>query len=139
MDLSIYRKNKKYAEKRPAAANSSGRRYVSDLFFREGEIPLGVVVTDIGSDLLERIHIIGIETLLHPFSEYAAQDPAEVFMTGITQEGTAVGQHADKSGQVTQVCQGSDLLAHPVKMIVEPPGAAVLDIAWTDKGIFACY
>ena len=49
-------------------------------------------------------------------------------MSGVGQEASGVGEHAYKAGQIAKVCQGDHLLLHAGLVVVEPPGAALLDL-----------
>ena len=49
-------------------------------------------------------------------------------MPGIGQEASGVCQHADEAGQVAHIGQGCHLLLNASLVIVEPPGAALLDL-----------
>ena len=50
-------------------------------------------------------------------------------MARIGQEGTGVGEHADKVAQNALVGKGRELLAHADLVVVEPPSGTVLDLA----------
>ena len=50
-------------------------------------------------------------------------------MAGVAQEAAAVRQHTHEVAQQAQVGQAGHLLLHARLCIVEPPGAAVLDLA----------
>lgn len=92
------------------------------------EIAPGVFIAYAAHDFTENLHIVGEETLLHPFADQAAEDAAEIFMPGIAQEAAAVGKHAHESGQIPQVRQADQLLGHALQVVVEPPGGAVLNL-----------
>ena len=44
------------------------------------EIAPGVFIAYAAHDFTENLHIVGEETLLHPFADQAAEDAAEIFM-----------------------------------------------------------
>ena len=49
-------------------------------------------------------------------------------MPGVGEEASGVCQHADKAGEVSEVCEGDHLILHAGLVIVEPPCAALLDL-----------
>ena len=65
------------------------------------EIGHGVVVANILYNLADEGHIVRHLTLLHHIAEIVAKNAAEVMVTGVGEERTAVGEHTDEHGEVT--------------------------------------
>ena len=107
------------------------------LFCSEAEVFLGVLVAYAADDLLQGLHIIGEHAVFHPLAQQTAQDAAEVLVAGIAEEAAAVGEHAHKAGQITEAGKAGQLIGHTGKVIVEPPGRAVLDLADSFGGLEA--
>ena len=91
------------------------------LYKVEAEEILGIVVTDVAYQLCQCFHIKGIQPFFHPCTDDIAQNPAEVFVTGIGSEGAGVGQHTQELAEYGQVGQLLHLRPHTVDGIVEPP------------------
>ncbi len=89
----------------------------------------GIVVADVFHHLTKPFHISGILTVLHHLAEQVAQNPAEVFMAGVAQERPGVGQHSVEAAHGAQTHQAGHLRLHAGLVVVEPPGAALLDFA----------
>src|SRR5690625_195771 len=62
-----------------------------------------VVVTHIADQLADHAQVVGYETVHHIPAQHAAQQAAEVFMTGVTQQTAAVGEHAHEPAQQAQL------------------------------------
>lgn len=92
----------------------------------KSEISLSVVVRNILYDLGQSLIILRELPVFHPVSDHIAENPAEVLMSRVGQEASGVCQHPDKTGKISQVCQGGHLILHSHLVIVEPPGAALL-------------
>ena len=96
----------------------------------KSKVTVGVVVADILHHLADEIHLGGGQAaFLDILSEHIAEDSAEVLVTGITDEGTTVGQHAHEAAEKTESGKGIELLAHAVLLIEEPPAGAELHLA----------
>ena len=74
-------------------------------------------------------HVGGIFAVFHPGAEQVAEDAAEIFVPSVAEEGAGVGQHADEGRQVAEACQRGELGLHAGPVVVEPPGAAELQLA----------
>ena len=72
--------------------------FISYLFEQKTKIVHAVVVANIPNDLSEDIVILRELTVLYPGAQQIAQDPAEILMSGVGQEGSGVRQHAHESG-----------------------------------------
>lgn len=55
-------------------------------------------------------------------------------MSGVGEEASRVCQHADKSGEISEVCERDHLILHAGLVVVEPPRAALLDLG-TRRGV----
>ena len=53
----------------------------------ETEVTLGIVGADVFNDLAQEFHISGIFAVFDPGADQVAQNPAEVLVAGIAQEG----------------------------------------------------
>ena len=92
------------------------------------EVALAVVGGDVLNHLAQSLDVSGILAVLNPAADQVAHNAAEVLVTGIGQEGTGVGQHADEVAQQAQVGQGSHLLDHAGLGVVEPPAGTMLNL-----------
>jgi hypothetical protein len=72
---------------------------------------------------------VGQQAALDILTEDVAEQAAEVFVAGVAEEATAVGEHAHEAGEQTCVGQGVHLRRHALELIVEPPAAAELHLA----------
>lgn len=101
---------------------------IPELLQRELEVSLRVVVGDILHDLTENVVILGELSVLYPVADEIAEDSAEILMSGVRQEASGVGQHADEAGEISQVGEGNHLILHTGLVIVEPPCASLLNL-----------
>lgn len=95
----------------------------------ELEITFCVVVGDVSYHLSDKWHLAGWQySHFNIMPNHAAKASAEVFMSRIGEERTAVGQHAHKTAE--QPLQGEcvHLALHAIELIVEPPSAAKLNL-----------
>ena len=86
---------------------------------------------DIAHNAAQHLHIGRILAVLYPAADQFTQNAAEIFVAGVAQEAAAVRQHTHEVAQQAQVGQAGHLLLHARLCIVEPPGAAVLDLPAT--------
>ena len=96
------------------------------LLFRN-EDPSGVVVTDILYDRSKDLHVLGKFSAFDKSAQEIAEDPSEIFMSGIGQERAGIGKHADESGQIALCCEGTQVISDALLIIIEPPGGTMLD------------
>ena len=95
----------------------------------ETEIGDGVVVADACHDPLQQPFVVRVFAVFHPVTDEIAQDAAEIFVARIGDEAPGIRKHAYKSGEKAHTCQRCKLLFHSFAVVVEPPGAALLDSA----------
>ena len=93
------------------------------------EITGGIAIADTFDDFSQAAVNIGIFTVFRPGSDKVTQDPPEIVMAGIAEEGAGVGEHANEITQKSQIAQGFHLLFHAGFVVIKPPGGAVLDLA----------
>ena len=60
------------------------------------EVAFGVIEADAFNDFLQAGFDIGILTVFYPRADKITHNPAEIVMPGVAEEGTGVGEHADK-------------------------------------------
>ena len=93
------------------------------------EIAGSISIADTFDDFSQAAVNVGVFTVFHPVSDEVTQDPPEIVMAGIAEEGAGVGEHANEITQKSQIAQGFHLLFHAGFVVIEPPGGAVLDLA----------
>ena len=93
------------------------------------EIAGSISIADTFDDFSQAAVNIGIFTVFHPGSDKVTQNPPEIVMAGIAEEGAGVGEHANEITQKSQIAKGFHLLFHAGFVVIEPPGGAVLDLA----------
>ena len=111
-------------KKPPAGAGGK----IADQEWLYAEVTLCVVGGDVLNHLAQGLHVSGILTVLDPGADQVAHNAAEVLVTGVGQEGTGVGQHADEVAQQAQVGEAGHLLDHAGFGVVEPPAGTVLNL-----------
>ena len=67
--------------------------------------------------------------VLHPASHHLAEDSPEVFVPGVGEEGSRVGEHPHPWTDGRDRGRLHQMADHAVQMVVEPPGRAVLQLA----------
>ena len=72
---------------------------------------------------------------MNQIADKIAHDPPKVFMPGIGQKAAAVGYHADKPAQHSQICQIGQVAGYSVNMVVHPPGGSKLHPAPLSAGL----
>lgn len=73
--------------------------------------------------------VIRVLAVFHPAADQLAGNSAEILVTGIGQKTSGIRQHADKVAEKPEVCQRGHLLCHSGLVVIEPPGASLLDLA----------
>ena len=84
---------------------------------------------DTAYQLLKVIEVLRILSVLDPCADLVAEDAAEVFVAREGEEASGVGQHTDEVAEASQISQGSHLLSHTYKVIIEPPCGTLLQFA----------
>ena len=92
------------------------------------EIAFRVVIADILDQRARLVQIGGVLAVLDPAAHQLTQDAAEIGVAGVAEEAAGVGEHPDEVAQQAQVGQADELLPHAGLVVVEPPGAAVLEL-----------
>ena len=90
----------------------------------ELEVILRVVVADVFNHLLNAGFLVaGVRdhAVLDVIAEDVTERAAEILVTRVAQERTAVGQHTYHAAQETEVGECHHLLLHTVFLIEEPP------------------
>ena len=106
------------------------RLAVSELFLGlKLEVILRILIADPANDGSQQFLVCRISSVFNPLAEQTAENTAEVFMSRIAQERTAVCQHANKSSQIAQIGKTGQLICHALEMIIEPPGGTMLNLA----------
>ena len=95
------------------------------------EVVLCVVVRNIFYNLGENAVILGEFSVFHPVAKEIAEDASEVFVSGVGQEASGICQHTDKTGKISEVGKGNQLILHACFMVIEPPCAALLNLGYS--------
>lgn len=77
----------------------------------------------------KELHVCRIFPVFYPGADKVTEDSAEILVSGVGEEASRIGQHADEVGEKPQVCKRGHLLGHSGFIVVEPPGGAVLDFS----------
>ena len=88
-----------------------------------------IIIAYILNHTIQAFLVIRKEPLLHIIAKQIAEQAAEILMTRIRQERTAVGKHSDKTAQQAEYRQCIHLSCHTVKLIIKPPAATKLNLA----------
>ena len=83
----------------------SRERTAAFIIWLEVKVSLSVRVTYTFNDSFERVNVIREEAIIDPFTEKSAYNPAEVFMSWVAQETSAVSEHSDEARQITQTTE----------------------------------
>ena len=102
----------------------------------EPEIFLCVLVADFLHQIKENVRIVRKFPVFNGSADFAAENPAEIFMPRERQKASGIRQHADKAGEQTDICEDVHLLFHAGNVILKPPCAAELNFA-ADSGFIA--
>ena len=97
--------------------------------FSEREILPCVLVANAAHDTFKTCPVIGIFTVFDPLADEVTENPAEIFVAGIRNKGTTVGQHSHKPAEDAEIAEGAHLPFHAVTLIVEPPAGTELNLA----------
>ena len=89
----------------------------------------GIVVTNISYNLSHKLHIARHLAILDHCTEIVTENTAEIVMTGIREERTAVGQHPHERAQMPRSSQILQVSFHSDLVIKEPPRGTVLHLS----------
>ena len=92
----------------------------------ELEVATCIVVRNVLDHPGERLHIVGQQSFLHIISEQVAEQPAEILMSRIAQEGARVGEHAHEAAKQSEHGERIHLSCHTIELVVEPPSRSEL-------------
>lgn len=95
----------------------------------KAEIVGGIVVADGANEGADERQIVREQTTVDFVSEELAEDAAEVFVPGIAEERTGIGQHSNEPVQQAELRNRFELAFHAIHLIVEPPSGAHLDFS----------
>ncbi len=88
-----------------------------------------IVIADILDQSAQQLIVIGIFPAFYPSADQITEHPPKIFMSGIGEKTSGISEHTNKIPQKPQIGKGGHLLCHPCFVIVEPPCAALLDLA----------
>ena len=103
------------------------------------KIILCIFVANSDYDASEGFHILWIFSVVNPGADKVTEYSSEVFVAGIGDEASAVGEHSDKAGEHTEVGKATHLVFHSVTLVVKPPARAKLNLCGRGGGLKISY
>ena len=106
----------------------------------EVEISLGIIIRNVSYHLFYKGHLLGWQLAIFDIlANHIAELATEILVAWIGEERTAVGKHAHEATQESEYAEGIHLSLHTIQLIVEPPSATKLNLAWCGTFLEVAY
>src|SRR5262249_2396885 len=96
---------------------------------RDSQVVARVEEAHVGDERSKGRAVVREEALADVVPDQVAEQAPEVLVARVGQEAPRVRHHADEAGQQAETGEGADLRLHPVPLVEEPPGGAVLELS----------